>query len=86
MYGRRAAADDYSALAAVHAEENGKSFAEVELDKARREDRILRDPDYDLQVHPGGVGWVGGILWCFSSYATQTTACRWGLGREKKGG
>lgn len=45
----RAAADDYSALAALHAEENGKTFDEVELDKARREDRYLRDPDYDLQ-------------------------------------
>lgn len=45
----RSAADDYSALAAVHAEENAKSFDEVELDKARRADRALRDPDFDAQ-------------------------------------
>lgn len=44
-----AAAEDYSALAAVHAEENCKSFAEVELDAARRVDRLTRDPDYDFQ-------------------------------------
>ena len=43
------AADDYAALAAVHAEENAKSFAEVELDLARREDKLVRDPDYDFQ-------------------------------------
>ena len=42
-------AEDYAALAAVHAEENSKSFGEVELDLARREDRLLRDPDYDAQ-------------------------------------
>jgi carbonic anhydrase/acetyltransferase-like protein (isoleucine patch superfamily) len=43
------AADDYAALAAVHAEECGKSFAEVELDLARRADRLERDPDFDAQ-------------------------------------
>jgi len=43
------AAEDYSALAAVHAEENAKSFAEVELDAARRADRLERDPDNDMQ-------------------------------------
>lgn len=43
------AADDYAALAAVHAEENAKTFAEVELDDARRADRRQRDPDYDAQ-------------------------------------
>lgn len=43
-------AEDYASLAAVHAEENAKSFAEVELDAARREDRLTRDPDYDAQV------------------------------------
>lgn len=43
------AAMDYAQLAAVHAEENAKSFVEVELDNARREDRAMRDPDYDAQ-------------------------------------
>jgi len=43
------AAEDYATLAAVHAEENSKSFAEVELDLARREDKLTRDPDYDAQ-------------------------------------
>lgn len=45
----RAAADNYCELSAVHAAENSKSFDEIELDKARREDRFLRDPDYDMQ-------------------------------------
>lgn len=44
-----AAAQDYSALAAVHVEENAKSFGDVELDAARRADRLERDPDYDQQ-------------------------------------
>ncbi|EFN55451.1 hypothetical protein CHLNCDRAFT_35390 [Chlorella variabilis] len=44
-----AAADSYSQLALLHAEENAKSFEEVEADKARRADRISRDPDYDEQ-------------------------------------
>ena len=43
------AAGDYSRLSAVHCEENSKSFAEVELDEARRWDRRVRDPDYDVQ-------------------------------------
>ena len=43
------AAEDYSSLAAVHAEENSKSFAEVETDAARRADRLVRDPDFDFQ-------------------------------------
>ena len=43
------AAVDYSKLGAVHAEENCKSFGEVELDAARRYDRLTRDPDYDTQ-------------------------------------
>ena len=42
-------AEDYAFLAAVHAEENAKSFAEIELDMARRFDRLTRDPDYDQQ-------------------------------------
>jgi len=44
-----AAAQDYSSLAAVHAEENSKSFVEVEMDAARRADRLVRDLDYDMQ-------------------------------------
>lgn len=44
-----AAADSYTQLAALHAEENAKSFEEVEMDKARRTDRLERDPDYDEQ-------------------------------------
>jgi len=43
------AAEDYSKLGAVHAAENSKTFAEIELDIARREDRLHRDPDYDMQ-------------------------------------
>ena len=43
------AAEDYSILAAVHADENAKSFSEIELDNARRYDRQIRDPDFDLQ-------------------------------------
>jgi carbonic anhydrase/acetyltransferase-like protein (isoleucine patch superfamily) len=43
------AAVDYSSLSAVHAEENSKSFGEIELDAARRWDRNTRDPDYDVQ-------------------------------------
>lgn len=44
------AAEDYMQLAAVHAEENGKSLVEVELDHWRREDRLQRDPDYDMAM------------------------------------
>jgi len=44
------ASEDYSALGAVHAEENSKTFGEIELDAARREDRRRRDPDYDEQA------------------------------------
>jgi carbonic anhydrase/acetyltransferase-like protein (isoleucine patch superfamily) len=43
------AAGDYARLSAVHCEENSKSFGEVELDEARRWDRRVRDPDYDVQ-------------------------------------
>jgi gamma-carbonic anhydrase len=43
------AAKDYSALGSVHAEENSKSFGEIELDAARRWDKNTRDPDYDVQ-------------------------------------
>ena len=43
------AAGDYARLGAVHCEENSKSFGEVELDEARRWDRRVRDPDYDVQ-------------------------------------
>ena len=39
-------------LAAEHAVENAKTFPEVELDKARRRDRIMRDPDYDRSPPP----------------------------------
>eukprot|EP00887_Chlorella_sp_A99_P007975 scaffold12.g7975.t1 len=42
-------ADSYSQLAAVHAAENAKSFDEIELDAARRADRLERDPDLDDQ-------------------------------------
>lgn len=42
-----AAAADYARLAAVHAAENAKGFNDVELDKARRADRRVRDPEYD---------------------------------------
>lgn len=44
-----AAAESYLQLAALHAEENAKSPDEVEADKARRADRVTRDPDYDEQ-------------------------------------
>lgn len=44
-----AAADSYLELASQHAEENAKSFDEVEASKAQRADRISRDPDYDEQ-------------------------------------
>lgn len=40
-------AANYAELAAMHADENGKTFEEIEMDKARREDRLQRDPDYD---------------------------------------
>ena len=43
------AAGDYARLGGVHWEENSKSFGEVELDEARRWDRRVRDPDYDVQ-------------------------------------
>lgn len=43
------AAESYMQLAMVHAEENAKSFDEVEADKARREDRLSRDPEHDSQ-------------------------------------
>lgn len=42
-------ADSYAALAAVHAAENAKGFDEIELDAARRADRLERDPDQDTQ-------------------------------------
>ena len=44
-----AAAESYVQLAALHAEENAKSFDEVEADKARRADRRDRDVEYDQQ-------------------------------------
>ncbi|KAK9805832.1 hypothetical protein WJX73_005660 [Symbiochloris irregularis] len=43
-------ANNYAALAAVHAAENGKTFAEIEEDKERRQDRMERDPDYDSHL------------------------------------
>jgi len=43
-------ADNYALLAAQHAEENAKTFPELEADKARRRDRALRDPDYDSHL------------------------------------
>lgn len=43
-------AANYAVLAAEHAVENAKTFPEVELDKARRRDRLLRDPDYDQHL------------------------------------
>lgn len=43
------AANDYSALGAVHAHENAKTFGEIEIDAAQRLDRQMRDPDYDTQ-------------------------------------
>jgi carbonic anhydrase/acetyltransferase-like protein (isoleucine patch superfamily) len=43
------AAEGLAALAALHAEENAKGFAEVELDAARRADRRERDPEHDAQ-------------------------------------
>ncbi|KDD72217.1 hypothetical protein H632_c3683p0, partial [Helicosporidium sp. ATCC 50920] len=43
------AAEEYSALARVHAGECAKGFNAVELDSARREDRRGRDPAYDAQ-------------------------------------
>lgn len=42
-------AEGYSQLAAVHAAENAKTFDEIEADIARREDRLLRDPEHDAQ-------------------------------------
>lgn len=46
----QAAAEEYAELAAVHAEENAKGFNAVELDKARREDRVHREAGYDEQL------------------------------------
>ena len=43
------AAADYAQLAVVHADENSKTFGEIELDAARRWDKNTRDPDYDVQ-------------------------------------
>lgn len=43
-------AANYAVLSADHAIENAKTFPEVELDKARRRDRQLRDPDYDSHM------------------------------------
>lgn len=43
-------ANNYTALAAVHAAENSKTFTEIEIDKERRRDRDLRDPDYDSHL------------------------------------
>ena len=43
-------ADNYALLAAQHAEENAKTFPELEADKDRRRDRALRDPDYDSHM------------------------------------
>lgn len=45
-----ASATNYASLAAVHASENAKTFEEIEMDKARREDRLQRDPDYDQHL------------------------------------
>lgn len=45
-----ASAANYSELAAQHAEENSKTFDELEEDKLRREDRLERDPEYDTHV------------------------------------
>lgn len=45
-----ASAANYAELAAKHAEENSKTFDEVEDDKVRRKDRLERDPDYDSHV------------------------------------
>ncbi|EIE20136.1 gamma-carbonic anhydrase [Coccomyxa subellipsoidea C-169] len=44
------AANDYAALAAVHAAENGKGMEEILLDNARREDRARRSLDYDSHM------------------------------------
>lgn len=43
-------AANYAELAAVHAAENSKTFEEIEVDKARREDRLVREPDYDQHL------------------------------------
>lgn len=43
-------ADNYALLAAQHAEENAKTFPELEDAKSRRRDRALRDPDYDSHM------------------------------------
>ena len=68
-----AAAESYVQLAALHAEENAKSFDEVEADKARRADRRDRDVEYDQQqgierdyvsrvVCVCGRGWGWGVM------------------------
>lgn len=44
------AANDYAALAAVHATENGKTMEEILEDNARREDRAHRSLDYDSHL------------------------------------
>ncbi|CAL5228724.1 g11909 [Coccomyxa viridis] len=44
------AANDYAALAAVHAAENAKTPEEIEADVERRKDRALRDLDYDSHL------------------------------------
>ncbi|KAK9834463.1 hypothetical protein WJX74_002225 [Apatococcus lobatus] len=41
---------NYSALADIHADENAKTMEEIQEDKQKREDRALRDPDYDSHL------------------------------------
>lgn len=45
-----ASAANYAELAAQHAEENSKTFDELEEDKVRRTDRLERSAEYDAHV------------------------------------
>mmetsp|Transcript_21324 Transcript_21324/g.64154 ORF Transcript_21324/g.64154 Transcript_21324/m.64154 type:complete len:260 (-) Transcript_21324:242-1021(-) len=43
-------AANYAMLAKEHAVENAKTLPEIELDRSRRRDRMLRDPDHDSHL------------------------------------
>lgn len=85
-------ADNYAVLAGDHAIENAKSFPEVELDKARRRDRELRDPDYDshMGLQVSEISQLKYMYWLSASVGTvllqgETSGrswCRGGCGQE----
>lgn len=43
-------AERYAELAAVHLEENSKTFDQIIFEKNNRKDRLMRSPDYDSHL------------------------------------